>query len=116
MDKHHFTRFADLDAAALRHFQLSITQRRNNPTVVLLAPTTVQKYLHMLLYLYRYRAEIGDGLSVDPCPGQSTGALARVRESEIPRLPYTPDAIAIPLIQRATEFLSSCALRSAASA
>ena len=108
MDKHHFTRFADLDAAALRHFQLSITQRRNNDGRTL-APTTVQKYLHMLLYLYRYRAEIGDGLSVDPCPGQSTGALARVRESEIPRFPHTPDAIAIPLIQRATEFLSSCA-------
>ena len=108
MDERHVTRFADLDAPALKRFQLSLAQRRNSKGRTL-APTTIQKYLHMLLYLYRYRAEIGDGLIVDPCPGQSTGALAGVRENEIPRLPYTPDVIAVPLIQRAIEFLSSCA-------
>lgn len=108
MDEHRFTRFDELDASALKRFQLSLAQRRN-PNGRTLAPTTIQKYLHMLLYLYRYRAEIGDGLSVDPCPGQSSGVLAGVRENEIPRLPYTPDAIAVPLIQRAIEFLSSCA-------
>jgi len=108
MDEHRFSRFADLDATALERFQLALAQRRN-PNGRTLAPTTIQKYLHMLVYLYRYRAEIGDGLIVDPCPGQSSGLLAGVRENEIPRLPYTPDAIAVSLIQRATEFLSSCA-------
>jgi integrase len=108
MEEHHFTRFAELDASALKRFQFCVAQRRN-PNGRTLAPTTIQKYLHMLLYLYRYRAEIGDGLSVDPCPGQSSGVLAGVRENEIPRLPYTPDAVAVPLIQRAIEFLSSCA-------
>lgn len=108
METQGFTRFADLDALALRHFQRSLTAR--SPSGRTRAPTTVQKYLHMLLYLYRYRAEIGDGLSVDPCPGQSAGALARVRENEIPRWPYTPDAIAVPLIQRAIEFVSSGAI------
>ena len=64
----------------------------------------------MLLYLYRYRGELGDGLSIDPYPGASAGALARVRENEIPRWPSTPDVIAVPLIQRAIEFISSCAV------
>jgi integrase len=108
MEAHGYPRFSDLDAAALRRFQRALTERytcRGGR----LAPTTVQKYLYMLVYLYRYRREVGDGLSVDPCPGQSIGAAARVRASEIPRLPHTPDAIAVPLIQRAIEFLSGCA-------
>jgi integrase len=109
MEPAGFTRFADLDATALLQFQRAIAQRRNSAGATL-APTTVQKYLHLLLYLYRYRDEIGDGLMIDPCPGQSTGALAQVRESDIRRWPYTPDAIAVPLIQGAIEFLSSCAL------
>ena len=108
MDEHHVRRFAQLEATDLQRFQRSLAERRNSNGRTL-APTTIQKYLHMLLYLYRYRAEIGDGRSVDPCPGQSSGVLAGVRENEIPRLPYTPDAIAVPLIHRAIEFLSSCA-------
>lgn len=109
MEAARFASFADLDATALLQFQRAITQRTNQAGTTL-APTTVQKYLHLLLYLYRYRDEIGDGLMIDPCPGQSVGALAQVRESDIRRLPYTPDAIAIPLIQGAIEFLSSCAV------
>jgi integrase len=109
MEMQGFTRFADIDGPALRHFQRWLTERRTLRRR-LRAPTTVQKYLYMLIYLYRYRREIGDGLSVDPCPGQSAGALARVRENEIPHWPYTPDAVAVPLIQRAIEFISSCAL------
>jgi hypothetical protein len=109
MEMQGFTRFADIDGPALRHFQRWLTGRRTLAGRQR-APTTVQKYLYMLIYLYRYRREIGDGLSVDPCPGQSAGALARVRENEIPRWPYTPDAVAVPLIQRAIEFISSCAV------
>ena len=108
MESRAFDRFAALDEQALRQFRQWLTARRS-VRGRRLAPTTIQKYLYMLVYLYRYRQEIGDGLSVDPCPGQSIGALARVRESEIPRMPYTPDVIAIPLIQRAIDFLSSCA-------
>ena len=109
MEPAGFTRFADLDAAALLQFQRTIAQRTNAAGTAL-APTTVQKYLHLLLYLHRYRDEIGDGLKIDPCPGQSTGQLAQVRESDMRRWPYTPDAIAVALIQGAIEFLSSCAL------
>ena len=109
MESAGFIRFADLDATALLQFQRAIAQRTNAAGATL-APTTVQKYLHLLLYLHRFAAEIGDGLTIDPCPGQSTGALAQVRECDIRRWPYTPDAIAIPLIQGSLEFLSSCAL------
>ena len=109
MEPAGFTRFADLDATALLQFQRAIAQRTNAAGAAL-APTTVQKYLRLLLYLHRYRKEIGDGLTIDPCPGQSTGQLAQVREIDIRRWPCTPDAIAVPLIQGAIEFLSSCAL------
>jgi integrase len=109
MEMRGFERFSQIDAPALRHFQRWISERRNHSGRTL-APTTIQKYLYMLLYLYRYRLEIGDGLSVDPCPGESIGVLARVRENDIPRSTHTPDAIAVPLIQRSIEFLSSCAV------
>ena len=91
MDEHHIRRFAELDAPALKRFQLALAQRRN-PRGRTLAPTTIQKYLYMLLYLYRYRAEIGDGLTVDPCPGQSTGVLAGVRESHVHDVTITKEA------------------------
>ena len=102
-----YHRFSDLDATALRRFHHAITARPGRTRT--LAPTTVQKYLYLLVYLHRYRREVGDGLVVDPFPGQSTGVAARVRTSEIPRLPHTPDAVAIPLVQRSIEFLSNCA-------
>jgi len=109
MQARSIRRFASLDASRLREFQRSVGVRAGRSRRSL-APTTVQKYLYMLVYLYRYSREIGDGLSIDPCPGQSAGILARVRENAIPRLPYTPEPVAVPLVQRSVEFLSSCAL------
>ena len=109
MESKGFTRFASLDAQALREFQHCVCSRRTQARHPV-APTTVQKYLYLLIYLYRYRGELDDGLQVDPCPGETPGGLAHVRESAIPRLPYTPEAIAVPLIQRAIGFLSSCAV------
>jgi hypothetical protein len=108
MDQEGFARFADLDATAILQFQGSI-QRRKGSGRSTLSPTTVQKYLILLVYLYRYRGKVGDGLMMDPFPGQSPGVAARVR-GHFGRLPYTPDAVAVPLIQGSIEFLSSCAI------
>jgi hypothetical protein len=107
MDAEGFSRFAELDAAALLRFQSAIAQRTNHKGSPV-ERTTVQKYLDLLLYLRRYRSEVGDGLSVDPCPGQSSGSMAGVSDDNRRAWPYTPEPVAIALIQGAMDFLSSC--------
>ncbi|MGH6875873.1 MAG: hypothetical protein ACREHV_00690, partial [Rhizomicrobium sp.] len=109
MEVEGFCRFADLDASALRRFQHAIEQRKPYGGMRL-TPSTVQKYLDLLVYMYRHRDELSDGLAIDPCPGQSTGSLAGVRESNRGRWPHTPEVIAIPLIQGAIAFLELCAV------
>jgi integrase len=108
MDEEAFRRFADLDSAALVRFQCDIVQRKNR-TGAPVSPSTVQGFINLLVYLYRFRDELGDALSVDPCPGQTAGELAGVHRSHTHRGPHTPDAIAVPLIQGAIEFLTSSA-------
>jgi hypothetical protein len=56
------------------------------------------------------RAEIGDGLCVDPCPGQCAHALVGVPKLQGGSLPYTPDVIAVPLVQGAIELLEVSAI------
>lgn len=109
MDAEGFGRFADLDSTALLRFQRAVAGRRgrNRATIAL---TTVEKYLSVLVYLYHFREEIGDGLSIDPCPGQTASQLAGVRRCDIHHGPYTPDAIAVPLIQGAIEYLENSAI------
>ncbi|MBI5277790.1 MAG: hypothetical protein HY854_15165 [Burkholderiales bacterium] len=102
MDREDIARFADLDATALLQFQRAISCRPGKSGTAL-APTTVQKYLYLLTYLYRFRRDLDDALQIDPFPGQSLGAAAKVREGDIPRLPYTPEHVAMALIQGAIE-------------
>jgi integrase len=109
MDAEGLGRFADLDSAALLRFQRVVARRRGRNRATI-APSTVEKYLSMLVYLYHFREEIGDGLSIDPCPGQTASQLAGVRRCDIRHGPYTPDAIAVPLIQGAIEFLENSAI------
>jgi integrase len=109
MELDGFLHFADLDASAVLRFQRAI-ERRTNYKGVPVARTTVQKYLDLLVYLYRYRAEIGDGLRIEPFPGQSPGSIAGVTDANRRTWPYTPEPIAIPLIRGAIEFLSNCAM------
>lgn len=109
MEAQGYSRFADLDASALLRFQRSIEQRTNQQGVPL-ARTTVQKYLDLLVYLRRFRTEIGDGLTIEPFPGRSTASVAGVTDANRRSWPYTPEPIAIALIQGAIEFLSSCAV------
>jgi integrase len=104
-----FVRFADLDAAALLSFQRTITQREGRIGATI-AATTVQDHLNVLVYLYLHRDELVDGLSVDPFAGRSPGQAAGVHRSDRHHGHYTPDAIAVPLIQRSIEFLESGAI------
>ena len=106
MDQAGFTRFADLDAhgavavPALAHERPGIARAA-------LAPTTVQKYLYLLTYLYRFRNDLDDGLQVDPFPGRSHGEVAGVHDAEIRRWPYTPDGVAVALVQRAIDLVTN---------
>jgi integrase len=110
MDQAGFTRFADLDATALLQFQRSLTDRPGIARAAL-APATVQKYLYLLTYLYRFRDELDDGLHVDPFPGRSHGEAAGLREAEIRRWPYTPDGVAVALVQQAIDLVANGAAR-----
>ena len=109
MDEEGFCRFSDLDAAALLRFQGAIARRKKNSGGTV-APITVHQHLCLLVYLYQFRDEFDNGLSVDPCPGQSLLQLAGVRRTNMRRWPYTPDVIAVPLIQGATDLLATCAI------
>lgn len=105
MDAEGLRRFSELDSAALLRFRGAIaTGRRRTGTRV--SPGTVQSYLNLFVYLYHFRNELTDGLSADLCPGQTTGELAGVHQSRslIHHGPHTPDAIAVPLVQAATEW------------
>jgi integrase len=100
MDREGVVSFSDLDATAVLQFQRTVASRPGvaGPT---LSATTVQKYLYLLIYLYRFRDDLEDALRVDPFPGQSLGAAAKVRDGDIPRMPYTPEHVATALIQGA---------------
>lgn len=104
-----FPRFADLDEVALHRFRHHLASRRGRRTR-LLAPATMQLPLRVLVYLHRYRDELGDGLRVDPCPGQCAHALAGASRASGGSLPYTPDVVAVPLIQGAIDFLETSAI------
>jgi len=104
MDQAGFTRFSDLDATALLQFQRSLTDRPGIARAAL-APATVQKYLYLFTYLYRFRDQLDDALRIDPFPGRSHGEVAGVRDAEIRRWPCTPDAVAVALIHGAIDLL-----------
>jgi integrase len=104
-----FTRFADIDAPALLRYQRHAASRRGR-NAGRLAPATLELSMRILVYLHRYRAELGDGLRIDPCPGQCAHALVGRPNSEGGFLPYTPDIVAVPLIQGAIEFLETSAI------
>ena len=106
MDQAGFVRFADLDAAALLAFQRSLMERPGVARAAL-APTTVQKYLYLFTYLYRFRNDLGDGLQFDPFAGRSHGEVAGVRDADIRRWPHTPDSVAIALVQGAIDLVTN---------
>jgi integrase len=108
MDREGFHRFADLDEAAVRRFR-RVTAARRTRKGSLIAPTTVEIADRFLRYLFLYREEVGDGLLADPCEGRSAHAAAGVLPGARGAIPYTPDAVAVPLVQGAIAFLTESA-------
>jgi len=110
MNRTGFARFADLDATALLQFHRTIAERSGHGRAGL-SPTTVQQYLRLFTYLYRFRDQISDALRVDPFPGRTHGEVAGVYGAEIRHWPYTPDDIAVALVQGAIELVANGASR-----
>ena len=113
MDRAGFTHFADLDATALLQFRRTIAERCGHGRAGL-SPTTVQQYLRLFTYLYRFRDQLGDALRIDPFPGRTHGEVAGVHGAEIRHWPYTPDGIAVALVQGAIDLVTNgapCILR-----
>lgn len=106
MAQEGLSRFADIDSMALLSYRQTIANRRRRDGQRIV-PTTIERSVRLLMYLHHYRAEVGDGLAMDPCPGQSAHALVGTRERECGALPYTPDIVAVPLVQGAIEFLET---------
>ena len=72
-----------------------------------LSPSTLQKYVYLLIYLYRARGDIDDALMVDPCPGRGRHEAGNEHEDGLRHWPHTPDAIAVALVQGATDLVTN---------
>lgn len=102
MDSEGLRRFAELDAAAILRFRGAVVQGKNHRGAAVCA-STIQSYLNLFVYLYHFRTELDDGLLIDP----GSDPPVRQRRNDIHHGPYTPGAIAVPLIQGAIEFLTT---------
>lgn len=102
-------RFADLDAGDIEEFTRAVRRRRGRrgPRV---SRATLVHYYRILAGLYRHRHVVADALQVDPFPGRTIYAVADSQTHQDKNAPCTPDAIAVPLIQGAIEFLRVSAL------
>jgi integrase len=108
MDKEGYRRFAELDCDAILRFRHDVGQRRGRSGAYVL-PNTLSSLFEALASLYHLRDELGDGLLVDPFLGRSPRQLAGAYGTTHYG-PYTPDAIAIPLVQQSIEFLEHGAI------
>lgn len=108
MDREGYSRFEQLDIEAVLKFRQVLAQRKGSRGGYL-SPITLTGHYEVLSYLHRLRDELGDGLVVDPFVGRSprqvAGALGAAHYG-----PYTPDNIAVPLVQQSIEFLESGAI------
>ena len=110
MDQAGVMRFADLDATALLQFQRSLTDRPGVRRATLSA-ATARWHLYLLTYLYRFRNHLDDGLQIDPFPGRSHRKVAGVHDAQTRPWPYTPDGVAVALVQGAIDVVTNDAAR-----
>ncbi|MGH8219353.1 MAG: hypothetical protein ACREUT_12455 [Steroidobacteraceae bacterium] len=102
-------RFSELDATLLGQFA-TLARRRRGYTGPTISPTALHNYYGVLIGLYRHRHLVADAIQVDPFPGISANAAAAMRVYQPKTTLYTPDAIAIRLVQGAIDFLNTAAL------
>lgn len=100
------SRFALLDPPALVQFQQWLRSRPLAGRPPQRAAGTLQRHLYLLAHLQRFRGELGDGLSFDPFAGQDPRRAAGYHEGLRRPWPYTPDSVAVPLVQAAVDIVT----------
>jgi integrase len=105
MVEQRYTRFADLDRVAAERFLTTVAGRRGRAGRPL-APTTLYHYRRVLLTLYQQRDKLPDAPRDEPFAGERFGIRAGFRQAVNNPLPYTPDAIAVPLISAALRLIA----------
>jgi integrase len=103
MVKMRYTRFADLDRDAAERFLATVAER-NGRKGKPLAPTTKDQYARLLQTLYQQRNKLPDAPREHPFGGERFGLWTGLQAALNP-LPYTPDAIAVPLISAALRLI-----------
>src|SRR4029077_4390419 len=103
MVKMRHTRFADLDRDATERFLPTVAER-NGRKGKPLAPTTKDQYARLLQTLYQQRNKLPDAPCEHPFGGERFG-LRTGPQAPLNPLPYTPDAIAVPLISAALRLI-----------
>jgi integrase len=99
-----YRRFADLDREASERFLAAMAQRRN-PKGEPIAAVTLDQYRRLLILIYLQGARYPAAAIGDPFPGV-TGMF---KKSDRGWLPYTPDAIAVPLLSSALRLIGPAA-------
>jgi integrase len=110
MAEQGFHCFADLDKTAIRDFTHSVSSRAGRRVGSVIGRSTLEQYLHVLVYLFQHRDTIEDSLKIDPFPGERAGSVAQAHAHRKRCGHYTPDLVAVPLIQGAIEFLTTSAV------
>jgi integrase len=110
MTEQGFHCFADLDKTAIRDFTLVVASRPGRRAGSTIGRSTLEQYLHVLVYLFQHRGTIEDSLKSDPFPGERAGSIAQTHTHRKRCGPYTPDLVAVPLIQGAIDFLTTSAV------
>ncbi len=93
--------FADLDRYGCERFLAAMAQRPGAKPGETLKSTTLQNYASLLTRLYLQRAKYPDVAIDDPFAGRAPPFVRRDRGW----LPYTPDAVAVPLVSAALRLI-----------
>lgn len=93
--------FADLDRDGCERFMAAMAQRPGSKPGETLKSTTLQNYANLLTRLYLQGAKFPDVAIDDPFPGAAPPFVRHDRGW----LPYTPDAVAVPLVSAALRLI-----------
>jgi hypothetical protein len=96
-----YSSFADLDRDGCDRFMTAMAQRPGSKQGETLKSTTLQIYANLLTRLYLQGARFPEVAIDDPFPGIAPTFARRDRGW----LPYTPDAVAVPLVSAALRLI-----------
>ena len=96
--------FGDLDRDVAARFMQEIAERRRH-NGALIRPRTRHDYANLLLALYQQRRKLARAPTEHPFDEGRTNAYSGFSRHTVQRLPFTPDAIAVPLVSAAIRLI-----------